>query len=76
MDLCVLLKRCTILIKAAYTSEERRLHDNFICEYYHCSKLNHPDIVTSIVEKMIKVASPVKYLGEYIDEHLTWKEHV
>ena len=26
--------------------------------------------------KKIKVASSVKYLGVYIDEHLTWKEHV
>ena len=29
-----------------------------------------------ILEKKIKVASSVKYLGVYIDEHLTWKEHV
>ena len=28
------------------------------------------------LKKEIKVASSVKYLGVYIDEHLTWKEHV
>ena len=30
----------------------------------------------NILKKKIKVASSVKYLGVYIDEHLTWKEHV
>ena len=30
----------------------------------------------NILEKKIKVASSVKYLGVCIDEHLTWKEHI
>ena len=30
----------------------------------------------NIQEKRIKTASSVKYLGVYIDEHLTWKDHI
>ena len=30
----------------------------------------------NILEKKIKVTSSVEYLGVYIDEHLTWKEHI
>ena len=33
-------------------------------------------MTTIFSRKKIKVASSVKYLGVYIDEHLTWKEHV
>ena len=41
------------------------------------ANIKHPIVHDyTIQKKKIKVASSVKYLGVYIDDHLTWKDHI
>ena len=48
-SLCAAKEIHSILIEAAYTpSERRRLQSAFQRECYHCSKLNHPNMVRFI----------------------------
>ena len=47
------------------------------CELIRITNTKLPILYDYIIlKKKIKVASSVKYLGVYTDEHLTWKEHV
>ena len=47
------------------------------CEIIRIANIKHPIVHDyTIQKKKIKVASSVKYLGVYIDDHLTWKDHI
>ena len=71
-SVCAAKEIHSILIDAAYTPAEKgRLQDNFIRECYHCSKLNHPNIV-----HFIRIYHPPQQLFpvmimELMDESLT-----
>ena len=46
-------------------------------EIIRIANIKHPIVHDyTIQEKKIKVTSSVKYLGVYIDDHLTWKDHI
>ena len=71
-SVCAAKEIHAILIDAAYTSAERRvLQNNFIRECYHCSKLNHPNIVRFIgIYHPPQKLFPVMIM-ELMDESLT-----
>ena len=71
-SVCAAKEIHAILIDAAYTpAEKRRLQDNFIRECYHCSKLNHPNIVQFIgIYHPPQQLFPVMIM-ELMDESLT-----
>ena len=71
-SVCAAKEIHSILIDAAYIPAERRvLQNNFIRECYHCSKLNHPNIVRFIgIYHPPQQLFPVMIM-ELMDESLT-----
>ena len=71
-SVCAAKEIHAILIEAAYTpAERRRLQDSFIHECYHCSKLNHRNIVDFIgIYYPLQQLFPVMIM-ELMDESLT-----
>ena len=71
-SVCAAKEIHSILIEAAYTpAEKERLKGNFTRECYHCSKLNHPNIVHFIGIYLPPQQSFPVMIMELMDESLT-----